>query len=252
MTDFFLQILLFFYNTIGLQNLGITIVEIAVLSRLLFYPLLKQQLRYSQKMREIQPLINALKAKHKDDQQALGQAQMELFKTHGINPAGGCLPAVVQIVVLIGLLGALNKILAMDINTSFLIWNMAKPDVIQIPGIPFPLPGILVILASATQYIQTKMMMPPPPAIRKEDKPKEKEEKADFMSSFAEAQSSMMWMFPVMFLLLGLQWPSGLALYWTIGSVLMIAQQLQMNKIRHDTHIFTKSPHKLPSAKQRK
>lgn len=230
MIDPFLQVILFIYNTVGFQNLGVAIIEIAVLSRVVFYPFAKQQMHYSKKMNELTPHINALKEKHKGNQQAFATAQMALFKEHGVNPAAGCLPAIVQIVILFGLLGAMNKILTMNLNTGFGIWNMAKPDSFPVSGIPFAMPGILVALAAFTQFIQTKMMMPAAaPKIRKEDKPAEKEEKSNFMSEFAEAQSSMIWMFPLMFLFLGTQWPSGLALYWTISSVLAIAQQYQIS-----------------------
>ena len=122
----------------------------------------------------------------------------------------------------------MNEILKMKINTVFLIWDMAKPDAYKIAGLPFMIPGILVIAAAATQYIQMKMMMPTPPKIRQEDKPKEVAEKAGFMESFVESQASMVWMFPLIFLLFGTQWPSGLALYWSTSSLLMILQQLKM------------------------
>lgn len=233
MGDFFLQIILAIYNTVAFHSLGIAIIEVAVLTRIIFYPFVKQQVHYGKKMAELQPHLKALKEKHKGDKQAMAAAQMELFKQHGVNPAAGCLPAVVQIVVLFGLLGAMNKILVMHLNTSLLIWDMARPDKYIISGIPFPVPGILVIVAAATQYVQTKLMMPgmtkpkeeKPALVVEGGKPAEKKE---FMEDFAEAQSSMMWMFPLMFLFLGTQWPSGLALYWSISSLLAIVQQVRI------------------------
>lgn len=229
MGDIFLQAVLFVYNTIAFQNLGVAIIEIALLTRIIFYPFIRQQLHYSKKMAEITPHINALKEKHKGNQQALAMAQAQLFKEHGINPAAGCLPSIVQIVVLFGLLGALNKILSMNVNTHLWIWDMAKPDAYQIKGFPFALPGILVILAAATQFVQSKMMFPSAPKVRQEDKPAEKEEKKGFAQEFAEAQSGMLWMFPLMFLFLGTQWPSGLALYWSVSSFLAIYQQYRIS-----------------------
>lgn len=224
MGDLFLNIILFIYNTVAFQNLGVAIVEISILSRIVFYPFVKQQAHYSKKMAELSPHLAALKEKHKDNKQAFASAQMELFKTNGVNPAAGCLPAVVQIVLLFGLLGAMNKILTMNLNTGFLIWDMAHPDKYTITGIPFAVPGILVVIAAATQYIQTKLMMPP--QIKKEEGKVKKE--GGFAGEFAEAQSSMMWMFPLMFLFLGTQWPSGLALYWSVSSVLAIIQQARI------------------------
>jgi len=228
MGNLFLQLILWVYHYLAFENLGIAILEISVLSRIVLYPVTKQQLHFSKKMNELKPQLAALKAKHKDNNQVHMQAQMELYKQHGVNPTAGCLPSIVQIVVLFGLFGAMNEILKMKINTVFLIWDMAKPDAYKIAGLPFMIPGILVIAAAATQYIQMKMMMPTPPKIRQEDKPKEVAEKAGFMESFAESQASMVWMFPLIFLLFGTQWPSGLALYWSTSSLLMILQQLKM------------------------
>lgn len=224
MGEIFLQIILFIYNSIAFQNLGLTIILIAVATRLIFYPFIKQQTHYSRKMNELQPHLSSLKTKHKNDQQAFAKAQMDLFKEHGINPLMGCLPAIVQIVVLFGLLGAMNKILTMELNTHFFIWNLATPDAYKIANLPFQVPGVLVVIAALTQFIQTKMMLPPP-KVRREDKPNEKKEKESFTEEFVQAQSSMVWMFPLMFLFFGTLWPSGLALYWSTSSLLAIVQQ---------------------------
>src|SRR3989344_8665270 len=164
--DLFLQIILYVYNTVAFHNLGVAIIEISLFSRLIFYPFIKQQTHYSRKMSELQPHLSNLKEKHKGDKQAFATAQMALFKEHGVNPAAGCLPAVVQIVILFGLLGAMNQILTMKLNTHFLIWDMALPDKYDIAGIPVAIPGILVVIAAVTQFLQTKMMMPVPPKVR--------------------------------------------------------------------------------------
>lgn len=227
MGNIFLQAILFIYNTVAFQNLGVAIIEISVLTRVIFYPFIKQQTHYSKKMAELQPHLNVLKEKHKGNQQAFAQAQMELFKQHGVSPAAGCLPAIVQIVVLFGLLGAMNEILTMKLNTSFWIWDMAKPDSFNLSGVPFAIPGALVVIAALTQFIQTKMMIPAA-SPKKEIAKAGEEKKSDFMSEFADAQSSMVWMFPLMFLFLGTQWPSGLALYWSVSSVLAIVQQYRI------------------------
>lgn len=229
MGDIFLNIILFVYNTVAFQNLGLAIMEIAVLTRVVFYPFLKQQAHYSKKMAELQPHLAALKEQHKDNKQAMAAAQMELFKQHGVNPATGCLPAVVQIVVLFGLLGAMNRILTLNLNRQLWVWDMAKPDAYHFSGVPFAIPGVLVVIAAATQFIQTKMMTPSSQAPQgKALQKKNPEEKKEFMEEFAEAQSSMIWMFPLMFLFLGTQWPSGLALYWSVGSLLAIWQQYRV------------------------
>jgi len=234
MGNLFLDLLLFIYNTIAFHSLGVAVVEIAILSRLIFYPFIKQQTHYSRKMAELSPHIAALKDKHKDNKQAFAQAQMELFKEHGVNPAAGCLPSIVQLVVLIGLYGAIGELVKRHgINLQFFIWDMAKPDAYAISGVPFAVPGILVILAAATQFVQTKMMLPATPVnkINKiNENNKDNKKDGDFMSEFADAQQSMIWMFPLLFLFLGTQktFPSALALYWSVSSILMIAQQYKI------------------------
>lgn len=248
--DLFLQVILFIYNTIAFENLGVAIIEISLLTRLIFYPFIKQQTHYSRKMSELQPHLSTLKEKHKNDKQAFATAQMALFKEHGVNPAAGCLPAIVQIVVLFGLLGAMNHILTMKLNTHFWLWDMAKPDALDLKSIApsiasmadflekAKVPGVLVVLAATTQYVQTKMMMPMKPVKQveaskpgsgKKTEEKKEEKKGDFMSEFADAQGSMVWMFPLIFLFLGTQWPSGLALYWTASSLIAIVQQYRIS-----------------------
>jgi len=229
MSDFFLNIILFIYHNLTFQNLGVTIVFIAVLSRVILYPFTKHQYEYGKKMRKIQPEVDALKKKHKDNKQALASAQMELFKKHNVNPAAGCLPSILPLIILFGLLGAMNKILNMDISKDFLIWNLAKPDAYKVNFLPIQIPGLLVFLAAATQFILSKMMIPIAPPVHKEDKPKEVKEKTSFASEFASAQSSMIWMFPLMFLFFGTVWPSGLALYWATSSALAIVQQYRID-----------------------
>lgn len=222
----FFQVILFVYNTIGLQNIGIAIVEIAILTRLLFHPFVKQQAHHSKKMAELQPKLAALKEKHKGNQQAFAAAQMELFKEHGVNPAGGCLPAIVQLVVIFGLYSAMGQILAGNYNRHFLAWDMGKPDIWHLPSIPVALPGILVVIAALTQFLQTKMMLPVA-AKKAVAKKGEVKKEGSFVEEFAEAQSSMVWMFPLIFLIIGTQpsFPSGLALYWSVSSTIAIVQQ---------------------------
>lgn len=214
-------------NSIFSNQLGITIIVIGVAIRLAFYPLIKNQLIHTKKMRDLQPKINELKKKFKDDKMQLAQAQNELFKTEGINPLAGCLPLVVQLIIFSILYNVIVEILNRGIPTQFLFFDLAKPDVFNFSPIPFPIPGILAVLASLTQFILSKMMMPEPVPVNPKDDKKEIQEKADFMQEFAEAQNSLIWLFPLIFLVMASNFPSGLALYWTSSTVVAIIQQWQ-------------------------
>lgn len=234
--QFFLGLLRTIYSTIGLYNLGVAVIEIAVLSKLVLYPFIKQQTHYSKKMAELQPHLANLKEKHKDNKQAFATAQMELFKEHGVNPAAGCLPSIVQLVVMLGLYGAIGQIIKVNgIDLHFLGWeNIGQADVFKVPFQLLPgmegLPGYLVIFSALSQFIQTKMMVPATIPSEPKALVKEGESKSDFMNEFASAQSSMIWMFPLMFLYIGSQksFPAALALYWSVSSVLAIIQQYKI------------------------
>lgn len=179
-------------------------------------------------MNELQPALKKLKEKYKNDNKKFQEEQLKLYQQHGINPAAGCLPVIVQIAITYLLYQAFYKFLnAKTFNMEFFIWTLNKPDVFKImieQGKSVTIPGILVFLSSATQFIYSKMMMPKPVPVNREDKPKEVEQKTSFMEEMGQAQSQMIYIFPIMFLFFGMSWPSGLALYWTVSTLCAIIE----------------------------
>ncbi len=234
------NILIFFYQ-VGFHNLGLAIISLTVFIRLVLLPLTIPSLKAAAKMKELAPEIAKLKLRYKDDKQALSKAQLELYKKNGANPAAGCLPQIVQLIVLIALYRAFLTVLTGDnldqlndilysffklnegttINTGFLYLDLSKPDVFNLPGLPIPLPGFLLIGAIVTQFLSSKISLP---AAKKEEKQAKKTaEKSD---DFAAAmQTQMLYLFPLMTLIIGFSFPSGLVLYWFIFSLTMLAQQ---------------------------
>src|SRR3990167_6591970 len=83
--------------------LGFSIMILTVIIRILVWPFMASQIKATKKMAELKPHLDVLKAKHKGDKQALASAQMALYKEHGVNPAGGCLPTLIQIPIIIAL-----------------------------------------------------------------------------------------------------------------------------------------------------
>jgi len=227
MIDLFFQLIKLLYHLFG-NNLGLAIIALGVLTRLVFLPLSLTQIKTTKKMNELQPLLKKLKDKYKGDNKKFQEAQLKLFQEHGVNPAAGCLPVIVQIVVFSLLYQAFYKFLAdKTFNMEFFYWHLNKPDVFQFvieKGKSISLPGILIIFSSLTQFVYSKMMMPKPVPVNKEDKPKEQEEKKGFMEEMSAAQGQMIYLFPVMFLFLGMSWPSGLALYWTVSTFVAIIE----------------------------
>jgi YidC/Oxa1 family membrane protein insertase len=225
--DLFFQLIKFLYHLCG-NNFGLAIVLLGVLTRVAFFPLSRQQSRTTKKMNDLAPALKKLKEKYKNDKKRFQEEQLKLYQQHGINPAAGCLPVIVQIVVFSLLYQAFYKFLEdKTFNMNFLYWHLNKPDVFMFvyeKGKTVALPGLLVFLSSATQFIYSKMMMPRPVPVEKNDKPKEVEEKLSFMEEMGKSQSQMIYIFPVMFLFFGMSWPSGLALYWTVSTLCAIIE----------------------------
>lgn len=232
MSSYFYQFVLFL-NKILFNNFGLTIIALAVLSRAIFFPLFSSQIKQQKKWEGLKPKLDGLSQKHGNDKKKIAMEQARLMKEAGVNPAAGCLPLILQIVVINLLYSAFYRFLKASLSTRFLFWNLAKPDVfkIVIGNSSLMLPGILVILAALTQFIQVRMMMPKKKKeLNGKELVKTEEKKEDLASSFAQSQEMMVWMFPVMFLFLGTKWPSGLALYWTAATIMAIVQQYWLTK----------------------
>lgn len=231
------------------SNLGLAIIALTSLVRLALIPLTNPQLKSAQKMQELAPELGKLKKKYpgKEDKQKLMQAQLELYKQHGINPASGCLPQILQFVILISLYQVFNQVIKPGaevvgkinqslypiaklppqavLNLNFLYLDLSRPDLIHISGLP-ALPGFFVILAAVFQYLSSKMMSP---VIKAEEKEvKATEGKSD---DFAVAmQKQMLYMFPIMTLFFGYTMPSGVMVYWFVFSLFSFIQQLLISK----------------------
>ena len=234
MIDQLVELILQLNQLLG-GNLGITLIVIGIATRGLFTPLFLHQMKHNRKMRELQPEIDKLKKKYKNDKEGLAKAQTELFREAGVNPMAGCLPMLVQFIVFALLYRAILSFLGRDIQTQFLWWDMTQPDLIsvQLPIISHQavrLPGVLVISAAAAQLLMSKLMMPKPVAIEPEDKPKEEEAKVDLMADIQRSQSQMVYLFPLMFLFFGYQFPSGIVLYWLVTTLMTLAQQLYFRR----------------------
>lgn len=196
-------------------------------------------------MQKIQPHMNRLKEKHKGDAKRLQQEQMALFKEHGINPAAGCLPSLVQIVILIfGFYPAIQKIInlkpqeTVSVINKTLYFDFLKLNHVwntdffglplgKTPGQLFATIGLVIVLipviTAVLQFIQTKMTIVPTPKDDKEIAPKKQE------PDFAQAmQTQMLYMTPVIIGVVSWQFAIGLSLYWNTFTIFGIIQQYKI------------------------
>ena len=240
------NILVLFYNFFG-NNLGISVILTSLVLLISVSPLSKSQMIAAKKMKEIQPLIEKLKKKYKNDQKGLMSAQTELYKQKGINPAAGCLPIIPQIIIL-GIFASIlsstnlnidkiNSLLYSPLkfsegsvlNTHMLnvgnyVIDLAKPDILPISGLPFKMPGILLILGALAQFISVKVMSP---LVSAEKKVAEKT-KSELDDAQLAVQSSMTYMFPLMTLWIGTSFSAGLALYFLVSSLFNTVRQVKI------------------------
>ncbi|MCS7091867.1 MAG: YidC/Oxa1 family membrane protein insertase [Patescibacteria group bacterium] len=230
------------YKLVG-NNFGLAIIIFTAILLLITRPLTKPYMDSMKKMRDLAPDIAKLKKKHKNDNMKFIQAQAELYKQKGINPSAGCLPYLLQIVILIAFFNffthtfssgndikaKLNELMYPPlvfsesdvISTKFLYMDLSKPDSHPVDGLPFALPGALLIVAAIVQFASSKMMMPFTENADLVAK-KTKDETDDIQVAM---QKSFVYMLPVMTILAGLTLPSGLALYWVTFSIYQMINQ---------------------------
>jgi YidC/Oxa1 family membrane protein insertase len=190
-----------------IPNWGIAIIILTFIIKIIFFPLTYSSMRSMSKMQELQPKIKALRAKYKKAKQDIAQRRkmneeiMKLYKQHGINPAGGCLPLLIQIPVFWGFFRLL--VVAIEFRHSpFIFWikDLSVKD-------PF---YVTPILMGITQFISQKMTP----------------------TSADPAQARMMLLMPVIMTIFFMNFQSGLVLYWLTNNILQIGQQYIMNRLR--------------------
>jgi YidC/Oxa1 family membrane protein insertase len=209
-------------------SLGWSILAFTFLVRSLLLPLSLPSMKSQKQMKELQPELEKLKIKHKNDKKALQVAQMDLYKKYNVNPLSGCLPQLLQFGILIVLYQVFIAFLkqtelnGVTINPHFFWLDLSKPD----PSF------ILPVLAAVTQLILSVMIVPGGevkdivPNDSKIKKVKEENKKEEDTAAMAAAmQKQMLFIMPLMTGFLALKFASGLVLYWTATTVFGIVQQ---------------------------
>ncbi|MGK5509836.1 membrane protein insertase YidC [Brevibacillus formosus] len=175
------------------NNYGLGILVATIIIRIIVLPLMVKQIKSSKKMQEIQPEMQKIRDKHKNDPQKAQAETMALFQKSGVNPLAGCLPMLVQMPILIAFYHAIIR--TTEINSQTFMWlTLGQKD-------PY---YILPIIAAITTYLQSKMMG---------------------QANQGNPQMQMMIiMMPLMILAIAVTLPSALSLYWVYGNMFTIVQ----------------------------
>ena len=203
----------FIYRYTG--NYGLSIILLTILTKICFYPLTQKSMTSMKQMQALQPQMNALRAKYKNDKQRLQKETMELYRKHGVNPMGGCLPIVIQIPIFYALYVTLT--VSVELQQSPLLCLGTAPNWLPLFGgkdlwvcdLSAKDPTYLLpLLMGASMFIQQKMT----PTVGD------------------PRQAKIMLLLPVVFTFTFLEFPAGLVLYWLVNNVLSIIQQMYINR----------------------
>jgi YidC/Oxa1 family membrane protein insertase len=250
-----INLLVLLYHAISFIHipyaLGFAIIALTIAIRLILYPLMNSQLKASKKMQDLNPHLKNLKAKHKNDAKMLQQETMRLYKEHGVNPAAGCLPVIVQLPIIWALYSVLQLIVKpgmatlKEINTMLYSSSLklAHPWDTYFFSLPLaqnpshllstigPVVLLIPVLTGIFQFIQSKMMLPAVP--KPEDKklseiktPPGEKKQEDFATAF---QSQSLYIFPLMIGFFSYGFPIGLSLYWNTFTIFGIIQQYRIS-----------------------
>lgn len=232
--EFVLWLLLILFKIT--KDYGISIILLTILTRLVTFPLAQSSMKKMSRMKDIQPKVNALRQKYKNNPNKLNQEMMALYKKEGVNPLDpGCLPMLLQMPVFFALFVVLQKAIELRGATTLLIpWikDLSLPESLisfeQILPNGIPLYGtsfaILPVIMAVLTYFQNKMTIKDP------------------------NQKMMIYFMPIFMLVLFNNFASGLVLYWTGSSALALIQQYYFEK--YGKRSFFKTRNHSPTFKQ--
>jgi YidC/Oxa1 family membrane protein insertase len=197
----------FFYTHV--RNYGLAIILLTVITKVLFFPLTIKSMTSMKAMQALQPQVNAIRSKYKNDAQRLQQETMALYRAHKVNPLGGCLPMIVQIPIFYALYVALSVSVELQSQPFICFGRVFGVDVWICDLAAHDPTYVLPLLMGASMFIQQKItpVMGDP------------------------RQAKMMLFMPVVFTFMFLNLPAGLVLYWTLSNVFQIAQQKYIEHI---------------------
>ena len=182
------------------HNYGVAIIILTVLIKLALWPLAQKSYKSMEQMKKLQPMMEKIREKHADDREKMNAEMMALYKTYKVNPAGGCLPMLMQLPVFFGLYTGLMN--AVELRHAPFVWwitDLSAKD-------PY---YVLPVLMGLSMIVQTRMNPEPPDPV----------------------QAKVMKIMPIVFSVFFFFFPAGLVLYWLVNNILSILQQGRINTV---------------------
>ena len=195
-----LKLLTFFEGFLG--NWGLAIILLTILIKIVFWPLSRKSFKSMEQMKKLQPMMKQLQEKYKNDKEALSREMMQLYKTYGVNPMGGCLPILIQLPVFVALYQALLN--CIELRHASFITYLPGTDLLWLADLSVKDPFYITpLIMGATMFLQQWLS----PAMGDPQ------------------QRKIMMIMPVVFTVMFINFPAGLVLYWLCNNILSIIQQ---------------------------
>lgn len=206
------------------RNWGVAIIILTIILKIVLFPFNRKTALGSLKMQELQPKMQELQSKYQNDQQKLSVEMQKLYKQAGYNPMSGCLPMIIQMLILFALYNVFNNYFEfrgasfikgwiddLSVGDSILSWNKQIPFISMFTQnnlriLPFVYTGSQLLNGKITQY-------------------------GGSTGTNSGQMKFMMYGMPLLFFFMFYNVPSGLLLYWTVSNVLQIGQQVIINQI---------------------
>ncbi|HWQ99315.1 MAG TPA: YidC/Oxa1 family membrane protein insertase [Candidatus Methylomirabilis sp.] len=245
-----LNLLLWLYDVVPGQDLGIAIILLTVIVKGVLYPFAVAQIKQQRALQTLQPKIDEIRKRLATDKEAQAKELMELYKAEKVNPAASCLPLLIQLPIFIALYHALASGLKSEgfsmlypfvpnpgqVNPMlFGFVNLAKPNY------------VLAVIAGLIQFWQTRQILIPPGAVTPPPGEVAGKEGAKDESMATMMNKQMMYVMPVVTVVIGFSLPGGLTLYWLTMSALTVLQQWYMLK-KHPVSLTTNALTPPPTA----
>ena len=231
------NLLIFIYDTVPGNDIGVAIVILTILIKLALYPLSQQSIKGQKALQDLQPKIEELKKKYKNDKETMAKETMELYKREKVNPLSSCLPLLIQLPFLIAVFHMFNQGFeaeSLKMLYSF-VPNPGQVNPVSLGLVDLSSPNLLLAaITGLAQFWQTKMLIhkkqPQVPGAKDED-------------MMAAMNKQMLYFMPIITVVIGASLPAGLVLYWLLTTVLTALQQkvLFKKKPTNEVEVLPKS-----------
>ncbi|HMQ02149.1 MAG TPA: YidC/Oxa1 family membrane protein insertase [Candidatus Doudnabacteria bacterium] len=215
-----LNLMVGLYDFLPIQDIGLVIILVTIIIRIILAPLMHKSLKGQKALSALQPKMNELREKYKDDREAQAKAMLEMYRENKVNPLSSCLPVLLQLPILLALFHVFRHALNGNLDGLYsFIPNPGSIDPYFLGLVNLASPNfIFAILAGAAQYWQSRII------IRWQGNQPSTDATARMMNM------QMTYVLPIISVVIAWNLPAGLPLYWVITTLFAVGQQYYIQR----------------------